>query len=199
MPRSHKRVAGSHNYKSYTDEALSKAVREVKAGSLSMRKASKLYKIPFGTLHKKLNNKHSKKADGQQRLSQELENQITNADDVLSDWKIYLSGIDIRQLVKSYLDSPGVTDATFNNNLPGIHWLNFFIRRRNLTPRLCQNVKSSRVEINLQTLTDYFDNLEATFQSIRPEHAYNYVSRNRKLFYFADRTIDKNCMTNRRN
>ena len=25
------------------------------------------------------------------------------------------------------------------------------------------------------------------------------VSRNRKLYYFADRTIDKNCMTNRRN
>ena len=49
-----------------------------------------------------------KKIGGQRCLSDELEDQIVRATNTLADWKVPLEGLDIRFMVKNYLDARGV-------------------------------------------------------------------------------------------
>ena len=99
MARKYKRKVGSRNYKTtYTEETIFAALREVQRGSLSIRKASQQYKIPFGTLRNKIKKCHTKIAGGQKRLSNECEGQIVKTIDVLTEWKVPLSGFDISYL-----------------------------------------------------------------------------------------------------
>ena len=67
----------------------------------------------------KIKASHSKKIGGQRHLSDELEDQIVRAINTLADWKVPLEGLDIRSMVKNYLDACGVKDSVFVENLPG--------------------------------------------------------------------------------
>ena len=142
MPKIYKRKIGSRGYKSsYSEEVLKNAIQSVQSGRLSLRKASRNFKIPYGTLHNKVNGNHSKKVGGHIRLSEEYENKIVATITTMSNWKIPITGLEIRKLVKSYLDKQGIVDSTFRNNLPGPDWLNSFMKRHNLTQRIADNVK----------------------------------------------------------
>ena len=62
MPREYKRKTGSRAYLTgYTDEDLQKALADIKSGQKSIRKASDVYKIPYGTLNYKSKNIEKKK------------------------------------------------------------------------------------------------------------------------------------------
>ena len=179
MVSKYKRKPGSRNYKTgYSAEILDNALREIQSGSLSIRKASTMYKIPYGTLRHKLHGLHTKKHGGQNRLTVECEDLIVQSLGTLADWKIPLTGFDIRFLVKSYLDSRGITDGIFKDNLPGTDWLQRFTNRNNLTQRIASNVKTSRAEISPEIINEYFNNLESSFNGIRPENFYNYDETN---------------------
>ena len=82
--------------------------------------------------------------------------------------------MDIRLLVKDYLDKKGVNDTKFKDNLPGEDWMRGFIRRHNLTQRLADNVKPARAEISKEQVDLYFDELEETLRTIPVENIYNY-------------------------
>ena len=56
--------------------------------------------------------------------------------------------------MKSYLDNRGIFDSRFKKNLPGIDWLNLFVKRHNLTQRLSDNVSSGRAEITSDIISD---------------------------------------------
>ena len=179
MVSNYQRKAGSRNYKTgYSPAALENALREINAGNLSIRKASKQYKIPYGTLCHKSKGIHTKKQGGQYRLSKECEDLIVRSIVALTEWKVPLTGRDIRCLVKSYLDSRGVTDATFDENCPGKDWLERFTKRHNLTQRIATNIKSSRAEITQERVIQYFDNLEPNLSGIPPENLFNYDETN---------------------
>ena len=64
-----------------------------------------------------------------------------------------------KKLVKTYLDSRGISDSTFKNNLPCIDWLNGFISRHSLTQRLADNVYVQKAEVSADTVNEYFDTL----------------------------------------
>ena len=111
------------------------------------------------------------------RLTPECEEHILEAIRCLATWKVLLNG-KICFLVKNYLDSSGVMDSVFFNNLPGPNWLNLFTKRHQLTRRLADNVKNSRAEVSRTTINNYFDCLEQTISSIRPENCFNYDETN---------------------
>ena len=179
MPRVHERKAGSRNYLTgYSEDTLSRALDEINSGKVSIRKASREYKIPFGTLRHKVKGLHQKSHGGQKRLSDDCERLLLSALDSLADWKVPLGELDIRCLVKSYLDERGITDSRFQNNLPGPDWLKNFVRRHNLTQRLADNVKGSRAEITQELVNGYFDNLETSVEGVTPENIYNYDETN---------------------
>ena len=72
-----------------------------------------------------------KPAGGQLRLPNVVEMKTVNTinhGNHLANWKIPLDAMDVRLLVKNYLDRKGVTDARFTNNLPGVNWLKSFMK-----------------------------------------------------------------------
>ena len=119
MPRNYKRTPGSHTYHNYTDETLQKCLSQTKANKISMKAVSRKYSIPYRTIRIKINGWHSKQYGGQKRLSGSFENTIVGTIDELNEWKVPLSGYDIRCLVKTYLDKMDYVDPRFNDNLPG--------------------------------------------------------------------------------
>ena len=179
MARSYKRKSGARNYKSaYDQETLSRALEKIRSNQLSIRKASRQYQIPFGTLRHKFKGMHSKDAGGQKRLSHECESLLMKGIDTLAEWKVPLGELDLRVLVKSYLDVRGIADSVFRNNLPGQDWLKCFMKRHKLTQRLADNVRNNRAEISPQTVNKYFDELSISMEGVAPENVYNYDKTN---------------------
>ena len=179
MARTQKRKVGSLNYKTaYTENSLTSAIRAVNSSSMSIRKASKEFKIPFGTLRNKIKGLHSGKVGRPFRLSTECEVQILETIDCLATWRIPLTAQSLCHMVKGYLDSRGVVDSVFTNNLPGKDWLDQFVRRHGLTKRLADNVKTSQAEITASTISSYFDRLEQTAESIPAQNCFNYDETN---------------------
>ena len=119
MPCNYKRIPGSRTYHDYTDETLQKCLSLVKANKISMKAASRKYSIPYGTIRNKINGWHSKQYGGQKRLSGSFENTLVGTINELTEWKVPLSGYDIRCLVETYLDKMDYADPRFNVHLPG--------------------------------------------------------------------------------
>ena len=183
MVRIYKRKVGSRNYKNgYTEDDLKDAVRKVQVNSMSLRKASKTYNIPLGTLRNKVIGAHSRSVGRPTRLSEECSKQIANSIDILADWKVPLSGSEVCLLVKGYLDAKGVKDPVFKNNLPGPNWLESFSKQYNFSKRFADNVTINRAEVSSEVINSYFDNLQETLQEmevpIPPENIFNYDETN---------------------
>ena len=104
---------------------------------MSLRKASKTYNIFLGTLRNKVIGAHSRTVGRPPQLSQEYSKQDAKCVNVLADWKVPLSGPEVCFFVKGYLDSKGVKDCVFRNNLPGLDWLESFSKIHNYSKRPC--------------------------------------------------------------
>ena len=97
---------------------------------------------------------------------------------VFTDWKVPIDKMDLRVFVKTYLDKKGITDRVFKDNMPGNDWAELFIKRYNLTQRLADNVRSSRLQISTDAMELYFQNLSETLQGIPERNIFNYDETN---------------------
>ena len=59
MPRIFKRVAGSRDYIPYTQETLTKCLKEVRSGNLTQTDGCLTFKIPLSTIKNKLKGIHN--------------------------------------------------------------------------------------------------------------------------------------------
>ena len=100
-------------------------------GKISIKKASRHFAVPYGTVRNKANGWHSKSQGGQTTLSQNLEEVILQSLDQLTDWKVPFDSISVHCLVKAYLDKKGDTVPCFRQNMPGNDCLNSFIKCHN--------------------------------------------------------------------
>jgi len=92
MMRTYKRKPGARPYAmTYSSATLATAVRLVKSGVMSRRKASVKFKIPFGTLNNKVSGKHAGKCGTPTRLSPVTELRLVKAINILATWKVPLS------------------------------------------------------------------------------------------------------------
>ena len=64
MPRTYKCVTGSRNYIPYTQETLTKCLKEVRSGNLTQTDACLTFKIPLSTIKNRLKGIHNKKPGG---------------------------------------------------------------------------------------------------------------------------------------
>ena len=177
MTRKYGRTAGSRMYCNYSQETLEKAVAEIKNGK-SIRSTAKKYVIPVGTLHNKIKTRHSKIAGGQKRLSEQCEDAILSTIHLVTEWRVPLNTLELRSLVKGYLDKIGLIDNIFKDNTPGVDWMYSFMKRHNLTKRVADNVKRSRAEITPDLLKSYFHNLENELKDIPAANIFNYDETN---------------------
>lgn len=180
MPRVHTRKLGSRTYHNYSDSVLAEAILKVENGELSMRAASKKYKISFGTLHNRLQGKHSKPIGGQTVLSKEEEECIIHSVTTCADWGYPMTILDLRLFAKSYLDSVGRQVNAFQNNLPGVDWAYSMLKRHksDIGQRLATNISRARADVSKDILEEYFNNLKETVDGIPPSHLFNYDESN---------------------
>lgn len=174
MPRDYESAPGAKSRRNYATEDMERAIAEVKKqNGKGISQAARDHNVPRSTLYDKWRGFHQKDLGGQQRLSKELELLIVSSLNTLAKWKIPLTGLDIRLLVKDYLDQSGMQDI-FTDNMPGPDWLRLFMKRHNLTRRRAANVTHVRGKVKSEEMEKYFDNLEQELQNIPPSNIFNY-------------------------
>ena len=163
----------------FTQQSLSSAVQSVKEG-MKIREAANLYGIPKSTLHRKVRGLQTKSHGGQTCLTPEEESIIVNNLIVVGEWGFPFSSLDLRVLVKSHLDMSNRKVSKFKDNLPGEEWARSFIKRHKteIRPRLCQNIKTKRAEMNKVDFEKYFENLKEVLNGVPPQNILNYNETN---------------------
>ena len=163
MVRNYTRSEGARSYKkSYTEADLLKAVRLVKTGKLSLRKACTEYKIPLGTLSNKCKDKFTQSVGHPTVFTSEEEEEFVKHAQLVGEWGFPFDYTDLRLLAKTYLSKSGRTVPQFRNNLPSIDWARAFAKRHreSLVWRRCQNIKRARAQVSQSQFKEYFSNLE---------------------------------------
>ena len=133
---------------------------------MSMKKSSRHFNVPYGTIRNKINNFHPKTSGRQTALQDNLEEHILNSLDLLADWKVPFDGFSVRYLVKTHLDKKCDTISCFQENKPRNDWLRGFVKRHDLTKCITDNVKAARAEVNHEVINNYFDNFEEWIKDI---------------------------------
>ncbi|KAA0184225.1 hypothetical protein HAZT_HAZT004487 [Hyalella azteca] len=129
MPRSYKRPKGARTYQNYKGDLVDQVVQKIKDKELSLTKAVKQYGIGKGALFNRVHGKTVLSPGRQTILSQVEEALIVKRTLQCSDYGFPLQPMDLRIIVKSYLDSEGCTVPMFSMNLPGPDWALSFIKR----------------------------------------------------------------------
>ena len=86
MVRKYKKRIGSRTYINYTSETVSEAVRAIRDDDVSVREASRRFRIPYGTLYNKVNGLHTRKNGGQTTLSPSEEEHLCVTIQFTGEW-----------------------------------------------------------------------------------------------------------------
>lgn len=103
------------------------------------------------------NKKNMKKVGRPSVLTDADKEALTNRLITASKWGFPLTSLDIRLIVKSFLDSNGLRVEFFKNNLPGLAWVRSFLSRHKdtLSVRLSENIKRCRSRIDCDIINKY--------------------------------------------
>lgn len=180
MPRNYIRKVGSRQYRNFTDDQMEKALKGVQEEGLAIRKAAEKYGVSKDSLHRRLKGKHTGKYGRPAVFNDEDEKSIVECIKLAGEWGFPLTKLDVRLVVKGFLDRKGCTELRFQNNMPGPDWVESFLNRNkgDLTQRLCQNIKRSRANVDNDILNKYFDELQKTLKDVDPSLIVNYDETN---------------------
>ncbi|KAK6173319.1 hypothetical protein SNE40_016793 [Patella caerulea] len=150
MACSYKRRVDARAYKHYTEDTLKTAVNQIVSKKISLRKASRHFGIPTGTLSNRLNKKHNIKPGHPPVFTDEEGKSFVKHLQVVGEWGFPFDNFDIRIFVKNYLASKGKKVPQFVNNCSSTEWAVLFFKRYKdqLTYRTCQNIKRSSCSIS---------------------------------------------------
>ncbi|XP_045497433.1 MFS-type transporter clz9-like [Colias croceus] len=179
MPRVYKPKPGGKRYKRYDLATINKAVEEYHTGIDSLKKIAAKYNMHPSVLYR-----HSKgllkQQGGQPALSLETENYIIEYINVCAEWGYPMDSLDLRYIIKMYLDKLGVTNTRFKNNMPGPDFVQCFLNRHKdkISQRICQNIKRSRAAVSPETITSFFEELEKSLVDVPVTNIINYDETN---------------------
>ena len=128
--RNYKRKVGSlkKRYGDYTQSNLDDALKALREG-MSIRDAEKIFNIPKSTLHRKLRGHQMKPIGHPTSLSKPEEISFVRHLIVVAEWGFPFSNLDLRLMVKAYLDRVNRKVKQFKNNIPGEDWARSFLKR----------------------------------------------------------------------
>jgi hypothetical protein len=179
MGRKYKRKPGSRTYADYAPESLTKALEEVEKGRSSLRFVAEKYGISKSTLQRKSKGLNPGKWGKPTALTSEEEKNLVHGLVKAAEWGFPFSYMDIRTLVKGYLDRRGVVHKPFKDNLPGTDWCASFLERnKELSVRMCNNIKRGRAEVSHSVLKSYFENLIESLANVTPDRIINFDETN---------------------
>lgn len=146
---------------------------------MSQRHASERYKIPRSTLQNKLNNVHTNLPGGQTVLTVDEERKLKFHIIAVSYFGFPIDALDLRKIVKTYLDRKGVTIRKFRDNLPGSEWVRLFLKRHpDLTQRFASNIKVARATVSPEMINTFCDNLQREIVGVDLVNIWNYDESN---------------------
>jgi len=119
MPRYYTPKSGAKVYKHYTEDQSVQAVSAVQRG-MNYRKAAVKYKIPRSVISRRSTKVKVNKQGGQTVLGVDVEQMLVSRLTTCGQWGFPLDTIDLRMIVKGYLDHRGVVVKKFKNNEPGV-------------------------------------------------------------------------------
>lgn len=144
-----------------------------------LREAEERYGVPRATLIRKYRGVNILNPGGQPVLKPHEEEIIVSAIERAASWSCPFTHMEIRSMIKSFLDRKGVHERRFKEKLPGNDWLQLFLKRHcELTVRMAQNMKRSRSEVTAIEMNVYFDNLEETLADVNSNNILNYDETN---------------------
>ena len=173
MARKYRRKRGSQVYGNYSDETVKRCLKDVKRGK-GQNKMARVHKIPKSTLSRKVRGLQTKRSGGQLALGVEFETKLVGILDELARWKVPVTSLDVRLIVKHALEEDGIRHKRFRENLPGPDWLRGFRKRHKLSLRTPDSVKVKRFTVSKEELEEYYANLKKTLDGVPPENIYNY-------------------------
>ena len=103
MPRIYKPDPRGKRYRKYNESILKEAVEAYAKGNASLKAIADKYDIDKSVLYRH-SVKTMKKQGGQTILSEETEEWIIKYINICADWGCPLDALDLRYIVKAYLD-----------------------------------------------------------------------------------------------
>ena len=177
MPRTYQRKPGAGPYRTtYSDKQMDKAILDVKSGK-PIQKSAVQNGVPRKTLSDRMKDLHSKRHGGQLYLNAGFEKAVVKVLDQLSSWKHPLTSVELRRLVRNYLNLCGVR-SQFKHNFPGRDWAKNFIKRHSLSERIPAKIKPQRAELTKDDVEKFFANLTCSLEGVEPGNIYNYDETN---------------------
>ncbi|KAF2887440.1 hypothetical protein ILUMI_18733 [Ignelater luminosus] len=108
----------------------------------------------------KLKWKHTRSPGKPSIFSKEEEEAFVSYISAMSEFGFPLTTLDLRVVIRSFLDRSGRLISCFENNMPGKDWISSFLRRHlQLTARFAANIKRNRAATNETALREYINNL----------------------------------------
>lgn len=130
----------------YSEQQSERALEEIRARTLSVHKASVVYKIPFSTLYcrSKGTRGRIKKSKGRNTaLPRNIENTLSASVKTLAKWEFGLGRKEIMDLVGQYVNANEL-ETPFKDGIPGEDWFLNFKRRHNLSIRKPETLEYAR-------------------------------------------------------
>lgn len=179
MPRLYKPDPRGKTYKKYDESLIQQAVEEYRKSKVSLKIVAEKYNIDKSVLYRH-STRTMRKQGGQTIFSEEEEKNMIKYINVCAEWGYPLDSVDLRYLVKSYLDKQGRTVLKFKNNFPGPDFVASFLKRHKdiISQRNCQNIKKNRAAVSPDSIRAYFRELEVSLANIEPCNIVNYDETN---------------------
>ena len=163
----------------YSLEELEEAMRLVKANKKTIRDASKEFNIPASTLSDKIKGKCPKSVGRQTVLSMTEEKVIAEKMLVMGDWGFPLRPLDVKMLVREFLNEKGFTTRFGPDNMPGKDWMMGFLNRHpEISKRRANLLKRSRASVGPEEVKSFFQHFSVVADGVPPENMWNYDETN---------------------
>lgn len=162
-------------YHCFADQMLERAVEAVQNG-MSYRKAEQKFGVPKSSIQRKVKNVQQNPYGRPAVLNDEQEKQLSECLALAAEWGFPLTQLDVRCVVKRFLDKTGVHEPRFKDNLPGKKWIRGFFRRQSdqLKTRMCHNIKRARAAVSPEMIEAYFQELSESLKDVPREALINY-------------------------
>ena len=166
-------------YLDFSQDTLKRAITAIQEGA-SYREVQDQFGVPKSTLHRRMKGTNEKIIGGQTALSHKEEQTLVHHLIAVSEWGFPFSNLDLRLLVKGYMDRTSRKVNRFKNNTPGEDWARSFLKRHRtaIGRRTCQNIKTARAQMTKDDFVQYFDNLKEVLEDVPPTNILNYDETN---------------------
>ncbi|XP_055950278.1 uncharacterized protein LOC129984426 [Argiope bruennichi] len=154
---------------SYTAEAMRLAYLSVRSGKFTGRRAAEMFKVPYGTLNKKLSGRAPVEAHGAGRpieISTESERKFAEYLKIAGKYGYGYSRCEIKNLVAEFVKEEGIK-TRWQDGKPGYEWLKNFLRRH---PEIRarkdkKNAHKHLNEVDPFPVYQFYDDIKALYEA----------------------------------